>query len=149
MSAKINNLRNLRKRDFDIIKELSLLGAHMMSQTNKSLTTEQKEALFNLLSRCGDEIIDEDGNYGYDYNLNFEIIDKYEEISFWTILARKLAARDTLEELGAEIDAGNFKKFERIRKEYEDEYLKKFNISKHRNRLDDEITIFDDAMLPY
>lgn len=149
MSAKINNLRNLRKRDFDIIKELSLLGAHMMNQSKNGLPPEHREALYNLLSRCGNEIIDEDGNTEYNYNLDFELIDRYEEISFWISLSKKLAARDTLRELGQQVNEGNFKKYERIRKEYEDEYLEKFNIAKHRTSLDDELINFDDVLLPY
>ena len=147
MSAKINNLRNLRKSDFEIIKEMSLLGAHIIMETSSGLTHEQSEALYNLMSKCGDETLDELGCSEYDYEVNEEIIYKYDDVSFWKVLARKLAARDTIEELGDEVTIGNFNRYEEIRRKNEDMYLEKFKIKKVIAK--NNIINFNDKLLPY
>ncbi|WP_297438813.1 hypothetical protein [uncultured Clostridium sp.] len=147
MSAKINNLRNLRKSDFEIIKEMSLLGAHIIMETSSGLTHEQSEALYNLMSKCGDETLDELGCSEYDYEVNEEIIYKYDDVSFWKVLARKLAARDTIEELGDEVTIGNFNRYEEIRRKNEEMYLEKFKVKKVIAK--NNVINFNDKLLPY
>ncbi|MGL4990429.1 MAG: hypothetical protein ACRC57_04565 [Sarcina sp.] len=149
MSAKINNLRSLRKRDFDIIREMSLLGAHMLIQTNNGLSEDEQEAIYNLLSTCSGEVININGNVEYEHSVNLEIVDKYDELNFWSILAKKLAARDTLSELGDVITVGNFKKFEVLKDEFEKQYLKEFNIDKYKKNMDEIFTDLDENFLPY
>lgn len=149
MSAKINNLRSLRKRDFDIIREMSLLGAHMLIQTNNGLSEEQQEAICNLLSTCNGEVININGSIELEYSINSSIVDKYDELSFWRVLAKKLAARDTLSDLGDIITVGNFKKFEMLKNEYEKQYLKEFNIEKYKKNMDEMFVELDESFLPY
>lgn len=151
MSAKVMNLRNLRKKDFEIIKELSLLGAHIVMEMNRGLSDEQHEALFSLISRCGNEILDDDGNVDYNFDIDFKIIENYNEIVFWRELAKKLAARDTLEDLAEGINENNFDKYEKIKTMYEANYLEKFKVSKLHLDLHDnkEDMKFDNKFLPY
>ena len=148
LSAKINNLRNLRKKDFEIIKELSLLGAYIKSRVYKGISEEEEEALFNLISRCGDEIIDETGNSEYDMNVDNALLAEYNELIFWEELAKKLAARDTLEELGEKINLDNIEVYKNLKEENERKYLKVFKIPKNPKIREKEI-IFDDSLLPY
>ncbi|MGL5068933.1 MAG: hypothetical protein ACRC6T_14140 [Sarcina sp.] len=151
MSAKINNLRNLRKKDFEVIKELSLLGAHVKNKVNKGISCLEQEALFNLISRCGDERIDETGKSEYDMDVNEELIDNYNELIFWSVLAKKLAARDIRENFGDGIDENNYEAYKRIKKEYEEKYLRNFGI--YPIFTESEVTekgiIFDNNLLPY
>ena len=148
LSAKINNLRNLRKKDFEIIKELSLLGAYIKSRVFKGISEEEEEALFNLISRCGDEIIDETGNSEYDMNVDNVLLAEYNELIFWEVLAKKLAARDTLEELGEKINLDNIDIYKNLKEENERKYLKIFKVPKTPKIREKEI-IFDDSLLPY
>ncbi|WP_297519626.1 hypothetical protein [uncultured Clostridium sp.] len=153
MSAKINNLRNLRKKDFEIIKRISLLGAHIKNKVNKGISEAEEEALFNLISKCGDEAINEVGNLGYDMDIDNDLINEYNELVFWEVLAKKLAARDTLEELGEVINQNNFEVYETTRRGYEEQYLKKFNFSKVKINVESSVKekeiIFDNSLLPY
>lgn len=148
MRAKINNLRNLRKKDFEIIKELSLLGAYIKSRVYKGISDEEEEALFNLISRCGDEVIDETGNSEYDMNVDNALLVEYNELVFWEELAKKLAARDTLEELGEKINTENVEEYKNLKEENEQKYLKIFKISKN-SKIREKGIIFDDSLLPY
>ncbi|MGL4741203.1 MAG: hypothetical protein ACRC41_10410 [Sarcina sp.] len=148
MSAKVNNLRNLTKKDFEIIKELSLLGTHIKSYGNKGLNDSEEQALFNLLSRCGNEFLDESGNSDFEYGIDFKIIERYNELVFWEVLAKKLAARDTLEKLGDEVTEYNVDEFEKIKDFYELEYMKKFKFVKFKDA-EDNISKFDSKFLPY
>lgn len=151
MSAKVMNLRNLRKKDFEIIKELSLLGAHIAMEMNKGLSEEQNEALFTLISRCGNEVLDEKGNVEYDFDIDYKIIENYNELVFWKELAKKLAARDTLEDFTEGINQNNFDKYEKIKEMYENSYLEKFKVSKLYLDLHDKKKElkFDNKLLPY
>lgn len=148
LSAKINNLRNLRKRDFEIIKELSLLGAYIKSRVYKGISEEEEEALFNLISRCGDEVIDETGNSEYDMNVDNILLLEYNELIFWEELAKKLAARDTLEELGERINIENIEEYKNLKEENERKYLKIFKIPKNP-KIRQKGIVFDDNLLPY
>ncbi|MGL4451751.1 MAG: hypothetical protein ACRCTZ_11225 [Sarcina sp.] len=151
MSAKINNLRNLRKKDFEIIKELSLLGAHIKNRVDNGISEVEEEALFNLISRCGDEVIDETGNSEYDMNIDDKLISTYNELVFWEVLAKKLAARDVLEEFDEEITESNVEVYKKIKRDYEKKYLNTFKISKRKNNenFKEKGIIFDDNLLPY
>lgn len=151
VSAKINNLRSFKKEHFEIIKELSLLGAHMLMETNKELTEKQEEALFSLISRCGNEIINDDGELDYNYNIDIKIIEQYNEIAFWRELAKKMAARDTLEALGEEINENNFSKFEEYKNKCERMYIEKFKLTESYLNLKNKKygVNFDNKFLPY
>lgn len=147
MGARINNLRNLKKSDFEIIKELSLLGAHLIMETSNGLTKEQMDALYNLMSKCGEDSSSDSYVQEFDYDVDEEIIYRYDEMSFWKTLAKKLAARDTLEELGDEISVGNFNKYEELRRSYEEMYLERFKVKKAKTK--NNVINFNDKLLPY
>ncbi|MGL4655545.1 MAG: hypothetical protein ACRCWM_06665 [Sarcina sp.] len=151
MSAKINNLRNLRKKDFEIIKELSLLGAYMKKRVDRGMSDDEEEALFNLISRCGDEFLDEMGKSEYDMNLDNKLISEYNELVFWEVLAKKLAGRDTLEDFGADVNENNVEAYQKVKKEYEKRYLDIFKVSKKigTEGIKEKSIIFDDSLLPY
>lgn len=135
MTGRVNSFKKMTRRQYEIIKELSLLGAAIMMEVPNGLAEEQQEALENLISMCGGAELNEDGDCIFEYSFNERNIELYNEMIFWRELAEKLASRDTLRDMGETITEYNIDRYEKIRKEYLDRYLDEFKQSKYSTKL--------------
>ncbi|MGL5616998.1 MAG: hypothetical protein ACRDD2_12345 [Sarcina sp.] len=135
MSGRVNCLKKLTRRQYEMIKELSLMGAAIMLESSEGLHEEQQEALESLISMCGGAEFDEDGQCTFEYSFNEKYIEEYNEIVFWKELADKLSVRDTLADLGEKVTAFNFTEYEKRRRAYYEKYLKEFDKSGYSHKL--------------
>lgn len=151
MSAKINNLRNLRKKDFEIIKELSLLGVHIKRKVEREISIVEEKAVLSLISKCSDEEIEEKRNSDFCMRADSELIEMYNEMVFWELLAEKLAARDMLEEFGSDINELNVEAYKRVKNDYRERYLESFKIPivTECDGLQIKEIIYDNNLLPF
>lgn len=134
MAVRVNHLKKLTMKQYEIIKELSLIGASIMLEA-VGLDEEQQEALESLISMCGGAEIDDNGQCIFEFNFNERCIELYNESIFWKELAERLSIRDTLIELGATVDEENIEKYEKKKKDYFEKYSREFKIEGYSNKL--------------
>lgn len=134
MAVRVNHLKKLTMKQYEIIKELSLIGASIMLEA-VGLDEEQQEALESLISMCGGAEIDDNGQCIFEFNFNERYIELYNESIFWKELAERLSIRDTLIELGATVDEENIEKYEKKKKDYFEKYSREFKIDGYSNKL--------------
>lgn len=134
VTGRVNHLKKLTKKQYDIIKELSLIGAVVMIESF-GIDEEKQDALESLISMCGGAEIDDNGECIFEYDFNEKYLNAYNEVIFWRGLAERLSIRDTLLDLGYNITEDNIEKYEKIKKIYYDKYLKEFRNEDYSNKL--------------
>lgn len=130
------------KKQFKLLSEMCLIGAYILEETKIIECEECEELLKYILSYSKDHGLEineeelegvelvaatvlretEEGN---------SVIKKYNEKIFWDELALMLASRDTIEELGEEINDGNYNLFMDTQKKLYDGYIEKFKLSNY------------------
>lgn len=136
---------NITKKQYAFLAEMCLLGAYVVEES-KILDNEEYNEVLKYILSFGDELgyrIGENALEGLDeiastvineVEFKGDFLSNYNEKVFWRELALRMAARDSLDILGEDVNSSNYQEYVNIIKNLENKYFSKFQISNYSNK---------------